>query len=294
MAGFVESSWCPSALSFARVVLLLLPLAGAPPCAASSWVVINDFGNGVVEADHDSLVRDGPWVEFIRRWRAKQGNLISGSERTAVNCLTRSFGTLAVPPGPGEAGGWRRMMDREEIEQHAGHAFRISLERGKPTADRMARFACVCEAVKAVRPADEAGLRALYRKYVLPNPPAQQYHLRTLPNTRRETAQAALAELRAGKPFDEVFARYSTVLDRQNFPAGRLPDSTDIDWPVNDTRLFRSLHPGEAGIPAAEGIYGWSLYLLDEARPIPAPSFEEMKADLERYSEAANRCGWKP
>jgi len=294
MAAFVKSLRCPSARSFARGVLPLLLLALATPCAASSWVVINDFGNGVVEADRDSLVRDGPWVEFIRRWRAKQGNLVSGSERTTVNCLTRSFGTLAVPPGPGEAGGWRKMMDREEIEQHAGHAFRISVERGKPTSDRMARFACVCEAVKAVRPEGDAGLRALYRQYVLANPPTLQYRLRTIPNTSRETARAALAELRAGKPFDEVFAKYSTALDRQNFPAGRLPDSTDIDWPANDTRLFRSLHPGEAGIPAAEEIYGWSLYLLDEVRPLPAPSFEEMKADLERYSEAARRCGWKP
>ena len=123
---------------------------------------------------------------------------------------------------------------------------------------------------------DEA-VRAAYDAQVSNVPPQEEIHARHILVATLEDAQAVIAELDAGRPFEDVAREKSTG------PSG--PNGGDL-WffrqgqmvPAFEAAAF-ALQPGEVSEPV-QTQFGWHVIKVEERRQSAPPAFETVAGQL--------------
>jgi len=134
------------------------------------------------------------------------------------------------------------------------------------------------EARKAVTP--EAAQKT-YQQTLRDLKPEEEVRARHILVDSEANAKAAIARLKAGEDFARVAADMST-------DPGAAKSGGELGWFTRDRMApefseaaFR-LKPGEISAPVKTQ-FGWHVIQLEERRTRPAPSFDEVKPEVEAY-----------
>jgi peptidyl-prolyl cis-trans isomerase C len=144
---------------------------------------------------------------------------------------------------------------------------------------------CATEQHAANEPS-EAEIRAEYDRFAAHvRRTVTEYRVRHILVEKREEADAALAEIKAGQPFAQVAKRVS-----------RDPSSSskggDLGWaqPLHFTPAFSramvGLSPQGLSTEPTQTEFGWHVIAVDGTRPAEPPRFEEVR---ERIAERLSR-----
>jgi len=109
-----------------------------------------------------------------------------------------------------------------------------------------------------------------------------QYRARHILVESEEQAREILAELGDGASFEELAQDNST-------DPGSAEKGGDLGWFNLDQMVapfaeaVDALEPGQTGSEPVESRFGWHVVRLEDSRPTPAPSFEDMRPELEDH-----------
>jgi hypothetical protein len=270
-------------------------IVASAQASGSEWVMLDrDFHR---EGDRSSLRREGPWARFTQRWGAPGNGRAEKDllkEEMAVNCLTGAWGVVRYPhidPATGKS--VDVVTSLAEIEQGQGDRIRLSEDHAKdPLYSNTRRFACDCPKRAATGPAPETTLRNLYERYVAGPMQQLEFHVKFVRVGSEETAKAAIRELNAGVPIEELFKRHASLIDKAATPRGDLGFAAESAWTIEQRRALRSMKTGEHSQTPLAGVFGWEVFKLEAVRTIPAPTFEEFMPHLRAYATRAEQCGW--
>lgn len=140
------------------------------------------------------------------------------------------------------------------------------------------RRAVLAQAVaQQVAEVDEAALRAEYENRF--GDAGQQYHARHILLKDEAAAREVIKKLDAGGDFAELAKEYSTG------PTG--PSGGDLGWFEAEhmvpefSAATQKLEPGSYSKEPVQTQFGYHVIKLEGVRPIPTPSFEEVRPELE-------------
>ena len=274
-----------------------LALGGAAHAAATAqWVDLDPELHR--QGDRTSLEREGPWVQFTQRWNSLREGTHGEAliERMAVNCLTGAYGQTQYPAtDPDTLQRILKTQSLTEIEHAQDFDGRLLLEDNATALGRaLMGFACSFEAKSAGRAPTPGEMQLIYSRYIVEPLSKVEYHLHYLRLKSAPIAQAAIAEILAGKPFETVFDEHASPGDAGSFPHGDLGAQLETAFPIEDVRRFRLLNVGDTSRVPHPGLYGWEVVKLDAKRTIPAPSLATLQPRVQRYLELAQRCRWSP
>ena len=109
-----------------------------------------------------------------------------------------------------------------------------------------------------------------------------QHRARHILVESEEMARDILAQLDDGTPFEELAGEHST-------DPGSAEEGGDLGWFNLDqmvapfAEMVESLEPGETGAEPVETRFGWHVVRLDDTRQTPAPSFDDLRPELEDH-----------
>ncbi|MBW8892069.1 MAG: peptidylprolyl isomerase, partial [Burkholderiales bacterium] len=136
----------------------------------------------------------------------------------------------------------------------------------------------------------EAQVRAEYDRFVALGP--TEYRVRHLLVQTREQADAALARIRGGEPFEAVAAAVSV-------DTGSRAKGGDLGWslPVYFAPPFadavKRLAPRGISEAPVQTQFGWHVIEVSEVRPRAVPPFEQVKARIQEALERRAAQGQK-
>ena len=128
----------------------------------------------------------------------------------------------------------------------------------------------------------EDDLQAAYAEVEAEYADNVQYRARHILVETEEQAREILGELEGGASFGDLAKENST-------DSGSAEKGGDLGWFNLDQMVapfaeaVGALAPGETGADPIETRFGWHVVRLDDSRPTPAPSFEDMRPELEDH-----------
>lgn len=123
---------------------------------------------------------------------------------------------------------------------------------------------------------DEA-LKDYYQQEIAAREPEDEVRARHILVASEAEAREVIAEIEGGKAFEEVAAEKSTGPSGENGGDLGYFVKTDMVEPFAEAAF--QLKPGEISEPV-ETQFGWHVIKLEDRRPQPKPSFEEVKDEL--------------
>jgi peptidyl-prolyl cis-trans isomerase C len=131
-------------------------------------------------------------------------------------------------------------------------------------------------------PVNDATLRAEYDRQVA-QLPKLEYKARHILVESEAEANQLLASLKQGASFAELASQHTRD------PGGK--NGGDLGWfraeqmvtPFADA--VRALQPGEMSQQAVKSQFGWHIILLEETRPLPPPTFNQVREQLQQILE---------
>ncbi|MEX2629843.1 MAG: peptidylprolyl isomerase [Tistlia sp.] len=124
----------------------------------------------------------------------------------------------------------------------------------------------------------EEKLQDAYQAYLAENPAAEQVKARHILLETKEEAEAVIAELEEGAEFQQL------ATERSTGPSG--PQGGDLGWFARDQMVAPfseaafELETGDYTREPVETQFGWHVILAEDRREAPAPSLEEVEAEL--------------
>ncbi|MFW6041710.1 MAG: peptidylprolyl isomerase [Guyparkeria sp.] len=109
-----------------------------------------------------------------------------------------------------------------------------------------------------------------------------QHRARHILVESEDVARDILGELDDGTPFEELAGEHST-------DSGSAEEGGDLGWFNLDqmvapfAEMVESLEPGETAAEPVETRFGWHVVRLDDRRQTPAPSFDDLRSELEDH-----------
>jgi peptidyl-prolyl cis-trans isomerase C len=129
---------------------------------------------------------------------------------------------------------------------------------------------------------DENDLRAAYADVEAEYADTIQYRARHILVDSEAKARDLLARLEDGASFEKLAKENSS-------DPGSAEKGGDLGWFNLDQMVapfaeaVRALKPGQTSPDPVESRFGWHVIRLDDSRPTPAPSFEDMRPELEDH-----------
>lgn len=124
----------------------------------------------------------------------------------------------------------------------------------------------------------EDKLQAAYQDYLKESPAGEEIKARHILLESREEAEAAIEELNQGADFQKL------ATERSTGPSA--PQGGDLGWFSKDqmvqpfSEAAFQLRPGDYTKAPVETQFGWHVIKVEDRREKPAPSFEEVEAEL--------------
>lgn len=132
---------------------------------------------------------------------------------------------------------------------------------------------------------DEA-LQASYGEYLAANPPVMELSARHILLTSEEAARDIIAKLDDGGDFVELAKEHSTGPSGPN--GGDLGTFTPDKMVPEFSAAAMALEPGQYSKDPVKTQFGWHIIKLDDRGETPAPSFDEMEAQLRQEMAGKN------
>ena len=182
----------------------------------------------------------------------------------------------------------QRLVDFK-LANEAGHAAGLAddaevKERVARLTNQVIREVWIERAVEA-RMTEEA-LQASYADYLKENPPVKEQQARHILVETEEDARAIIGELDGGADFAEL------AKERSTGPSG--PRGGDLGYFTDDQMVpefsaaASALEPGEYSKDPVQTQFGWHVIKVEDRRETPAPSFEEIEAQLRNELQRDN------
>ncbi len=123
-------------------------------------------------------------------------------------------------------------------------------------------------------PLTSAEIEQAYQEVYVGNP-ATEYHVSHILTKDKESAEKAIGELKAGKPFADVAKAYSS--DPSAAEGGDLGwlGSDALSGPIGAS--VTSLKKGEYSPEPVKSDFGWHVFLLQDSRQLPTPKLAEVR-----------------
>lgn len=125
----------------------------------------------------------------------------------------------------------------------------------------------------------DAALQEKYAEYVAANPPQTEVRARHILVATEEEAKAVIAALDEGQKFEELAAQKSTDPAAQNGGDLGYFLAEEMVKPFADAAF--ALEKGQYTKAPVQTEFGWHVILVEDKRERKAPSFEELRGDLE-------------
>ncbi|WP_372590865.1 peptidylprolyl isomerase, partial [Guyparkeria sp.] len=128
----------------------------------------------------------------------------------------------------------------------------------------------------------EEDLREAYEEVEAEYAENIQHRARHILVESEELARDILAQLDDGGAFEELAGEHST-------DPGSAEEGGDLGWFNLDqmvapfAEMVESLEPGQTAAEPVETRFGWHVVRLDDTRPTPAPSFDDLRPELEEH-----------
>jgi peptidyl-prolyl cis-trans isomerase C len=126
-------------------------------------------------------------------------------------------------------------------------------------------------------PPTEVELQKAYESYVQ-SLPASEYHVAHILVATQSAADVVLTKLRAHGDFDKL--AHAESADDSRVRGGDLGWLSPGKLPAAFSAAVAALKPGQVTLQAVHTPYGWHLIKLIETRPISAPPFDHVRAQL--------------
>ncbi|MGM0516169.1 MAG: peptidylprolyl isomerase [Pseudomonadota bacterium] len=129
---------------------------------------------------------------------------------------------------------------------------------------------------------DENDLRSAYADVEAEYAENTQYRARHILVDSEDKARDILAQLEDGASFEELAKANSS-------DSGSADKGGDLGWFNLDQMVapfaeaVGALEPGQTESDPVESRFGWHVIRLDDSRPTPAPSFDDMRPELEDH-----------
>ena len=296
--SLLKSSQQPPLTRRFALPFLLVAVLSETARATPEWVVL-DPDRPSYKVDLASREHKGPWVEYTQMWGALENGMPAKDatvERGAVNCLTGARGSVQYPHYETPSGPPVRMtMSFSEIEHATPDQARLqTVPKGLIMADSTAAMACTCPSGDAGPDPGEEEIRQTYEREIAEQMQQVEYRFSFLRVDSRLTALKAIADLKSGRRFEEVFDKYANSFDARQFPHGDLGPQLENSLPIDDLRRFAKMRVGQFSETPHKGLIGWEVEKLVARRTVPAPTLDEMRPRLVIYLKRAHACGWAP
>lgn len=122
-------------------------------------------------------------------------------------------------------------------------------------------------------------LKAKYDEYVKAHPPQTEVRARHILVATKEEAEAVIKELDGGAKFEDLAKQKSTDPAAQNGGDLGYFVAEEMVKPFADAAF--ALEKGQYTKEPVQTEFGWHVILVEDKRDRKAPTFEEMKTDLE-------------
>ena len=160
------------------------------------------------------------------------------------------------------------------------------LDKGQEFEDRLAflklqtmRNAYVEHAI--VKEVTDADMQAAYKTLVVDqHKPEEQIHARHILVDTKEAAEKIIADLKAGKSFEELATQSKDPSGQNGGDLGFFGKGQMV--PPFETAAF-ALQPGQFTQEPVQSEFGWHVIKLEEKRLSEAPPFDQVKDELRNH-----------
>lgn len=163
----------------------------------------------------------------------------------------------------------------ENLAQGADYQARIQFLTDKYLMETFLRR----EIEKLVTP---AAVEAFYRERIGNQPPETEVRARHILVADEAAARAIIAELRAGKSFEELARERST-------DPGSKDEGGDLGFFTRDRMVPEfanaafALQPGQVSPEPVRSQFGWHVIRVDERRQVPVPSLQDVEGQIRQF-----------
>jgi peptidyl-prolyl cis-trans isomerase C len=163
----------------------------------------------------------------------------------------------------------KQRLDKDPLAQR-----RLTAARDRTLEDIMVDSVVA----KAVTPQAE---NALYQEFLKHQTPSEEIHLRQIVVGGAADAEAVKKLLAGGAAFEAVAMERSIDADTR-FKGGDLGEMTTDTLPQPLSDALKGVKPGQLAGPVKVDL-GWAVLRIDDRRPEPAPSLEQVRPQLIRF-----------
>jgi peptidyl-prolyl cis-trans isomerase C len=165
-------------------------------------------------------------------------------------------------------------------------AIEAGLDKGQAFDDRLAflklqalRNAYVEQAI--VKEVDDADLQEAYKTLVVDqHKPEEQIHARHILVDTKEAAEKIIADLKAGKSFEELASQSKDPSGQNGGDLGFFGKGQMV--PPFEAAAF-ALQPGQFTQEPVQSEFGWHVIKVEEKRMSEPPPFDQVKEELRNY-----------
>jgi len=181
------------------------------------------------------------------------------------------------------------LIDRQILSQkarEAGLENDPAVERRKAYYEDKALRDVYWMNLMAERSGEEA-VRAYYEQEIMAREPEDEVRARHILVATEKEAQDVISEVKGGMSFEEAAAEHSTGPSGEN--GGDLGYFVKGDMVAPFAEAAFALKPGEISDPVKTE-FGWHVIKVEDRRPRPRPSFEEIEEQLTaEFAQAEGR-----
>ncbi len=163
----------------------------------------------------------------------------------------------------------------ENLAQGADYQARIQFLADKYLMETFLRR----EIDKLVTP---AAVEAFYRERIGNQPPETEVRARHILVADEAAARAIIAELRAGKSFEEL-ARERSIDPGSKDEGGDLGFFTRDRMVAEFANAAFALQPGQISPEPVRSQFGWHVIRVDESRQVPVPSLQDVEGQIRQF-----------